>query len=105
MAEKKVVHCRCHRMILPAGGGRSALAQGLTHYCMKERVAPSNRLRSFGPVTNQGTVAKYLSQVGIPLAGYRTIHRGHRLWYLEREEWLISNLLSESIVAVEGGVL
>ena len=29
---------------------------------MKERAAPSGRLRSFGPVTSQGTVAKYLSE-------------------------------------------
>ena len=29
---------------------------------MKERAAPSDRLRSFGPVTSQGTVAKYLSE-------------------------------------------
>lgn len=61
MAEKIVVHCRCHRMMLPAGGGRSALAQGLIHDSMKERAALSSRLRSFGSVTNQGTVAKYLS--------------------------------------------
>jgi hypothetical protein len=61
MAEMIAVHCRCHRMVLPADGGRSALAQGLTRYSMKERVAPFNGLRSFGPVTNQGTVAKYLS--------------------------------------------
>ena len=61
MAEKIVVHCRCHRMVLSAGGGRSAVAKGLTHYSMKESAAPSDRLRSFGPLTNQGTVAKYLS--------------------------------------------
>jgi len=61
MAERVVVHCRCHRMMLPVGGGRSASAQGLTHYSMMEKAAPSNGLRSFGPVTNQGTVAKYLS--------------------------------------------
>jgi hypothetical protein len=29
---------------------------------MKERAARSGRLRSFGPVTSQGTVAKYLSE-------------------------------------------
>jgi hypothetical protein len=29
---------------------------------MKERAAPFGRLRSFGPVTSQGTVAKYLSE-------------------------------------------
>jgi hypothetical protein len=28
---------------------------------MEERPAPSGRLRSFGSVTSQGTVAKYLS--------------------------------------------
>src|SRR5689334_6046989 len=61
MAKKIVVHCRCHRMVPPAGGGRSASAQRLTGYSRKERAAPSNRLRSFGPVTHQGTVAKYLS--------------------------------------------
>jgi hypothetical protein len=29
---------------------------------MKERAALSGRLRSFGPVTSLGTVAKYLSE-------------------------------------------
>jgi hypothetical protein len=29
---------------------------------MEERPAPAGRLRSFGPVTSQGTVAKYLSE-------------------------------------------
>ena len=29
---------------------------------MRERAAPSGRLRSFGPVTSQVTVAKYLSE-------------------------------------------
>src|ERR1051325_45046 len=61
MAKKIVVHCRCHRMVPPAGGGRKGAAQRLTGYSRKERTAPSNRLRSFGPVTNKGTVAKYLS--------------------------------------------
>jgi hypothetical protein len=28
---------------------------------MEERPAPSGRLRSFGPVASQGTVAKYLN--------------------------------------------
>jgi hypothetical protein len=62
MAEKIAVHCRCHRMVLPAGGGRSEVAQGLTNYSTKERAALSDRLRSFVPVTNQGTVVKYLNQ-------------------------------------------
>jgi hypothetical protein len=32
---------------------------------MKERAALSGRLRSFGSVTSQGTVAKYLSEEGL----------------------------------------
>lgn len=36
-------------------------------------------------MTNQGTVAKYLSQVGIPLAGYRKVYRCHRPSCVKRE--------------------
>ena len=49
-------------MVSPDGRGRSSVAQGVTGLRKKERAASFGRLRSFGPVTSQGTVAKYLSE-------------------------------------------
>jgi hypothetical protein len=44
---------------------------------MKERAAPFGRLRSFGPVTSQGTVAKYLSQRKDIVAGESILLAGN----------------------------
>ena len=40
---------------------------------MKERAAPSGRLRSFGSVTSRGTVAKYLSEGGDTVSRERSL--------------------------------
>ena len=45
-------------------GGEIRYHRELQALSMKERAAPSGRLRSFGSVTSRGTVAKYLSEGG-----------------------------------------
>lgn len=93
----------------------------LQDYRLNERAAPSDRLKSFGPVTNQGTVANYLSQAWVALE-FPPVSLGlscgstHLLCCWAKlaantpadprssraATWLFRNLLNEGILGAEG---
>jgi hypothetical protein len=49
-------------MVSRESRGRRSVPQRVTSLRKKERAASSGRLRSFGPVTSPGAVAKYPSE-------------------------------------------
>ena len=74
VAERRVLHCRCHRMVSPDGRGRRAVAQGVTGVKHEREGCTIRQVEEFRASDQSGDCGQ------IPLSeGSNTVARERRL--------------------------